>query len=122
MLAQLKTGDVEIVTNCQVFTEGWDCPEVSCVVLTRPTRSLRMYRQMTGRTLRPAPGNTDALVLDHAGAIFAHGFIDDPIEWALTEDRRAENTVHSARGQYSQVALTTCPECSSVRLQGQPCP
>jgi len=76
---------------------------------------------MTGRTLRPTPGKTDAIVLDHAGAVFQHGFIDDPIEWALTEDRRAENTVHSARGQYSPAALTICLECSSVRLQGQPC-
>jgi len=34
---------------------------------------------MTGRSLRPAPGKTDALILDHAGAVFEHGFPEDPI-------------------------------------------
>jgi hypothetical protein len=54
--------------------------------------------------------------------VFQHGFPEDPIEWTLAEDRRAENQVHSARGQYKAPALTTCPECSAVRLEGQPCP
>ncbi|MGA8611307.1 MAG: DEAD/DEAH box helicase [Xanthobacteraceae bacterium] len=121
ILAKLAAGTIEIVTNCQVLTEGWDCPEVSCVVLARPTRSLGIYRQMTGRTLRPAPGKADALVLDHAGAVFQHGFVDDPIEWALHEDRRAENKAHSARCQYRAPALTCCPECGAVRFEGQPC-
>ena len=77
---------------------------------------------MTGRTLRPAPGKTDSLVLDHAGAVFQHGFVDDPIVWNLHEDERAENRAHSARGHYKAPALTTCPECSAVRFEGQPCP
>jgi hypothetical protein len=77
---------------------------------------------MTGRTLRPSPGKVNALVLDHAGAVFQHGFVDDPIDWALHEDRRAENKAHAARGQYQAPALTTCPECSAVRWEGQPCP
>ena len=114
ILKQLATGKIEIVTNCQVLTEGWDCPEVSCIVLARPTKSLGLYRQMTGRTLRPAPGKTDALVLDHAGAVFQHGFVDDPIVWTLDEDERAENQAHSRRGEHHAPALTTCPECHAV--------
>jgi DNA repair protein RadD len=121
ILAQLAVGITYVVTNCQLLTEGWDCPEVSCVVLARPTKSLGLYRQMVGRTLRPTSGKADALILDHAGAVFQHGFIDDPIEWELGQDRRACNNVHQARGQYGAPALVTCPECSAVRLQGQPC-
>jgi DNA repair protein RadD len=122
ILEKLARDVVEVVCNCAVLTEGWDCPEVSCIVLARPTRSLGLYRQMTGRTLRPSPGKIDALVLDHAGAVFQHGFVDDPIEWALSEDRHAENTAHSARGTYRTPALTTCPECKAVRFEGQQCP
>lgn len=122
ILANLASGKIEIVTNCQVLTEGWDSPEVSCIVLARPTKSLGLYLQMTGRVLRPAPGKADALVLDHAGAVFQHGFVDDPITWTLHEDQRAENKAHSARGQYKAPALTTCPECRAVRLEGQSCP
>jgi superfamily II DNA or RNA helicase len=122
ILAKLATGQVEIVTNCQVLTEGWDCPEVSCIVLARPTKSLGLYRQMTGRTLRPAAGKVNALVLDHAGAVFQHGFVDDPIDWALHEDRRAENKAHAARGTNGHPSLVDCPECHAIRFQGQPCP
>jgi superfamily II DNA or RNA helicase len=80
-----------------------------------------LYRQMVGRVLRPAPGKIDALILDHAGAVFEHGFVEEPVVWTLAQDRRAENPVHRARGQYRAPALATCPECSAVRLEGRPC-
>ena len=123
ILAQLAAGQIEIITNCQVLTEGWDCPEVGCIVLARPTKSLGLYRQMTGRGLRPATGKADVLVLDHSGAVFQHGFVDDPTEWVLHEDKRAENKAHAKRGQSGgPPALTTCPECDAVRMEGRPCP
>jgi superfamily II DNA or RNA helicase len=122
ILRQLAAGTVELVSNAMVLTEGFDCPEIGCLVLARPTKSLGLYFQMVGRALRPAPGKTDALILDHAGAVFAHGFPDDPITWTLDEDRRAENKAHASRGTYQAPALTNCPECSAVRFQGQPCP
>jgi DNA repair protein RadD len=122
ILAQLSDGRIEVVTNCMVLTEGWDQPNVSCLILARPTKSLGLYRQMVGRCLRTWPGKTEALILDHAGATFEHGFAEDPIEWTLFEDRRAENKKHSARGTPHAPALTTCPECSAVRFEGRPCP
>ena len=122
ILAQLAAGTIEVVTNCAVLTEGWDCPEAWCVVLARPTQSLALYRQMVGRALRPAPGKTDALILDHAGAVFQHGLHDDPITWTLYPDKRAENPAHTARLQRRAPALTECPECHAVRFEGQPCP
>jgi DNA repair protein RadD len=121
ILAELADGFIDVVTNCQVLTEGWDSPEVSCIVLARPTKSFGLYRQMVGRTLRPAPGKENALILDHAGAVFQHGFVDDPIAWELSEDRRAENKAHAARGKYDAPGLTTCPECHAVRFEGRPC-
>jgi DNA repair protein RadD len=122
ILAQLADGTIEVVTNCSVLCEGWDQPSVSCLVLARPTKSLGLYRQMVGRCLRPAPGKTEALILDHAGATFEHGFVEDPIGWTLFEDHRVENKAHKARGTRHAPSLTTCPECSAVRFEGQPCP
>ena len=119
--ARLAAGTVEVVTNCAVLTEGWDCPEVSCLVLARPTKSLGLFRQMIGRGLRPASGKTDCLILDHAGAVFQHGFPDDEITWTLHQDERAENRAHTARGTRRAPALTDCPECHAVRLEGQAC-
>ena len=122
ILAGLAAGTVEVVCNCAVLTEGFDCPDVGCLVLARPTKSLGLFRQMIGRGLRPAPGKADCLILDHAGAVYQHGLPDDPIEWTLAEDKRAENRAHAARGAYGAPALVDCPECRAIRFQGQPCP
>ncbi len=121
ILSQLAAGKIELVSNAQVLCEGWDEPSVSCLVLARPTRNLGLYRQMVGRVLRPSAGKVDALILDHAGATFLHGFAEDPVEWSLSEDRLAENKAHTSRGTPRAPALTTCPECDAVRMQGQPC-
>ena len=80
ILKELATGKINLISNVGVLGEGWDCPEVSCAILARPTKSLGLFRQMIGRILRPAPGKTDAIVLDHAGGVFAHGLPDDPIQ------------------------------------------
>jgi superfamily II DNA or RNA helicase len=122
ILARLDRGEAEVITNAMVLTEGWDQPAVGCLVLARPTKSLGLYRQMVGRVLRPAPSKTEALILDHAGAVFQHGFPDDPIQWTLREDRRADNPAHRARSEYRAPQLATCPECKAVKFEGRPCP
>ena len=121
-LKRLSDGDLELVTNCMVLTEGWDQPDVSCCVLARPTKSMGLYRQMAGRVIRPAPGKTDALILDHAGATFLHGFLEDPVIWTLSEDKRAEAPAQVSRGLAAERELLTCSKCSAVRTAGKPCP
>jgi superfamily II DNA or RNA helicase len=93
-LARLASGEIELVTNCMVLTEGWDMPEVGCCILARPTKKMGLYRQMIGRVLRPAEGKTNAIILDHSGAVFRHGFAEDPVEWTLSPDRHAESPKH----------------------------
>ncbi len=122
ILDQLSKGQIEVVCNAMVLTEGWDQPSVSCLVLARPTKNLGLYRQTIGRALRPAPGKIDALIMDHASATFMHGFAEDPIDWTLSEDHRADNKAHAARGSGETAgALTNCPECSAVMMRGKPC-
>jgi superfamily II DNA or RNA helicase len=121
-LARLAAGEIELVTNCMVLTEGWNLPEVGCVILARPTKSMGLYRQMIGRVLRPAPGKADAIVIDHSGAVFRHGFVEDPVAWTLDPDTRAESQVHRARTNgCSGPALLECANCGAVRVGGQPC-
>jgi hypothetical protein len=121
ILAGLARGDVELVCNCMVLTEGWDQPEVQCLILARPTRHMGLYRQMVGRGLRPSPGKSDCLVLDHAGAVFEHGFVEEPVEWTLDVDRRAVKPVHKARADRREPVLTTCPQCFAVLRAAPPC-
>jgi DNA repair protein RadD len=121
-LVGLADGTVEVVTNYGVLTEGWDCPEASCLVLARPTKHLGLNRQMVGRGLRPAPGKDDCIILDHAGGIYEHGLVTEDVTWTLEEDRRAVNPAHAARQRYDAPRLTICPECGAVRSSGRACP
>jgi DNA repair protein RadD len=77
---------------------------------------------MSGRVLRPYPGKLDALILDHSGAVYAHGLPEDDIAWTLREDKRAENRTHAARGGHYAPRLVDCRECGAIRMQGKPCP
>lgn len=71
-LARYAAGDVQVLTNCMVLTEGFDAPHTSCIVVARPTKSPGLYVQMVGRGLRPSPGKRDALLLDVMGAATRH--------------------------------------------------
>lgn len=71
-LKRFGDGDLDVIVNCMVLTEGFDEPRASCAIIARPTRSAALYVQMVGRVLRRFPGKTDALVLDVVGASLDH--------------------------------------------------
>ena len=121
-LERLASGEIELISNCQVLGEGWDLPLVGCCILARPTKRMGLYRQMIGRVLRPAEGKPDAIILDHSGAVFRHGFAEDPVEWVLDPDRHSESAAHAARcTDGSQSRLLECSQCGAIRIAGKPC-
>jgi superfamily II DNA or RNA helicase/intein/homing endonuclease len=65
-LSAYADGNISVLTNCAVLTEGWDDPATSAVLLARPTKSRTLYTQMVGRGLRTYPGKNDCLVIDYA--------------------------------------------------------
>lgn len=69
-----KNGEIEVLCNMNIFTEGFDDPAVNCVALVRPTQSQNLYAQIIGRGLRPSPdtGKKDCLVLDYTGVSKDH--------------------------------------------------
>lgn len=71
-LARFARGEVQVLANCMVLTEGFDAPWCSAVVIARPTSSAPLYIQMAGRALRPHPGKRDALILDVVGVTGRH--------------------------------------------------
>ena len=87
LIAALANGDVDILTNCGIVSEGLDVPGVEAAILLRPTRSLALYLQMVGRALRP--GKELAYVLDHAGNVTATGYRlhDDAGLYAVVSNR-----------------------------------
>lgn len=60
-------GELRVIVNCMVLTEGFDAPWADCAVIARPTQSAPLYVQMVGRVLRTWPGKEDALILDVTG-------------------------------------------------------
>lgn len=67
-LDAFSAGELQVLVNCAVLTEGYDEPRVDCIVLARPTRSKALYMQCVGRGTRRHPEKNDCLVLDMTGA------------------------------------------------------
>lgn len=122
ILKQFADGVLDVVCNCAILTEGFDCPEAACIVLARPTKSFGLYRQMVGRGLRPAEGKTECVVIDHAGITADHGFVEEPVQWTLAPDRKAHAKKANGSSGHVERKLKDCPECGAARWQGKPCP
>jgi len=72
ILSAFHTGDVRVIANCGVLTEGYDEPSVDCIVIARPTKSRSLYQQMIGRGTRTYPGKVDCLIIDVVGVTARH--------------------------------------------------
>lgn len=81
-----RDGKIQLFSQCQIANEGFDIPGVHCGLLLRPTASLALWIQMTGRCMRIAPGKTHAILMDHTNNAQRHGLPDEPRNWKLTED------------------------------------
>ena len=64
VLGRFRAGEVRVLVNCMLLTEGVDIPQVDAIVLARPTKSRALYLQMCGRGFRRHPAKTDCLLLD----------------------------------------------------------
>jgi hypothetical protein len=108
VLARLAAGELDVITNCMVLTEGWDMPAVGCCILARPTRKMGLYRRHR------------AIVLDHSGAVFRHGFIDDPVTWTLDPDKRdLVGDIVSNWHRYGERRKTVCFEAECKAILGR---
>lgn len=125
IFARFSSGRTQVLCNCTLASIGFDLPELDCVVLNRPTKSLGLYIQMLGRGLRPADGKKDCLVLDHAGAVHQHGFADEPRFWTLdgkyAQDQAKLKREQKAKEEKDKAAIT-CPECACVFECSNVCP
>jgi DNA repair protein RadD len=118
ILDGLTTGRVQVVVNCAVLTEGFDCPRVSCIVLCRPCSYKSTMMQMIGRGLRPADRKKDCVVLDFGTSILTHGDLDQsPL---LDDKEKGEAPQKECPGCNAVVpaSVRECPICG-FEFQGQ---
>lgn len=95
ILRAFTSGEIKCVVNVGVLTTGFDFPELNCIILGRPTKSVALYYQMTGRGIRPAPGKETCRLVDLCGNVKQFGHIEtfelfdqtDNELWRLKSDK-----------------------------------
>jgi DNA repair protein RadD len=85
-LRDFRAGSIQVITSCDLFSEGLDAPGVHAGIFLRPTQSLGLFRQQVGRILRPCEGKSHAWIFDHAQNTQKFGLPSDEPVWALTYD------------------------------------
>ena len=83
-----KKGDIQVLVNVDIFSEGFDCPDVEFVQLARPTLSLAKYLQMVGRGLRVAKGKKNCVIIDNVGLYWVFGLPSQVWNWKATFEGR----------------------------------
>lgn len=114
-LRRLRDGTLQVVCNAQLWVAGVDVPQIECIILLRPTKSLTFYLQSIGRGLRMSPksGKKHLTVLDHAGSIFEHGPPDMERKWSLQGRKK--------RGEQAP-PVKQCPACFCAHEPAPVCP
>jgi DNA repair protein RadD len=107
IIGDFSTGRLNVLTSCDLISEGFDVPAVSGVLLLRPTQSLSMHLQQVGRALRPKEDGGEAIILDHAGNVDRHGLPDADRDWSLEGMNR------------DTAKVTTCKKCFQVMTPEQ---
>jgi superfamily II DNA or RNA helicase len=118
ILGGLADGSVDVVTSCDIISEGTDIPAIGCAIFLRPTQSTGLYIQQAGRALRVVPGKDHAYILDHVGNCLRHGLPDEPREWSLsgTKKKRGKSVLEQT------IRVEQCPNCYMVHAPMFNCP
>jgi superfamily II DNA or RNA helicase len=119
--SQFVPGQITILCNCALLSEGADFPSCSALILARPTKSRVRLVQMFGRVLRPFPLKGNAIVLDHSGSIKRLGF---PWDFSVTHLDTGKPKKASGEAQEKPEPLPkVCPQCQRLKPARTPkCP
>ena len=104
VVQDFRDGKVTVLSNVDLFGEGFDVPDCECVILLRPTKSLSLFIQQSMRSMRFKEGK-EAIIIDHVGNCFEHGLPDDENEWSLEEKKKNKT---------NEVKIKECPSCYYV--------
>lgn len=114
-----RSGDLKIMVNCELFTEGIDLPNVDVCIMLRPTQSLSLYLQFAMRALNPREGKT-AIIIDHVGNVERFGLPNQDREWSLQGIVKKKQTAKIGEPTVRVCEMCfatfwsserTCPEC-----------
>lgn len=105
LVDSFRRGDIQILTSINVISEGFDLPAIEVAIMLRPTKSLRLWIQQSGRALRNFPGKKEAFILDHAGNSERLQFWPcDTYDWTLSGKKKKPK-------EYDGPKIRLCPSC-----------
>jgi superfamily II DNA or RNA helicase len=122
ILGDLGNNRLQIVTSCDLISEGTDIPNIGCAILLRPTQSESLYLQQVGRALRTCAGKDSCVILDHVGNVIKHGHPLADREWSLdgnTKKRKNKDSEPDLKFKVCKKCYfvfndTKCPACNTV--------
>ena len=102
-----RKGNIKILCNVDIISEGYDVPDCSCVILLRPTRSLILYIQQAMRSMRYKPDKS-AIIIDHVGNYSRFGMPDADRQWSLQSKPKK---TRQKKDSLPEAKVLQCPEC-----------
>lgn len=127
IFAGLGTGLVQVVSNVGIIKEGTDIPCLGCCQLYMEMNGRVSFLQAVGRIMRPHPGKTHGVLIDHAGVVYRHGFPDEDTEWTLQgnadDDFRKKKKDDKAKKvnycSFCKILFseTVCPQCLRIPVK-----
>ncbi len=115
-LQAFTTGELPVLTNCNLLTEGFDEPAIAAILMTKPTKSNVVYTQAVGRGTRLYPGKSECMVLDFCdtgagictlGALAGLSLEDMPSGQSIREAVAAAETRAAEQAQANAAIHTT---------------
>ena len=101
-----RQGQIDILCNVDLISEGFDVPDCECAILLRPTQSLTLYIQQSMRCMRYKPGKR-AVIIDHVGNYARFGMPDDDRKWTLEGRKRHKKQDKDE----DEIKVRQCPQC-----------
>lgn len=108
ILDDLGNDKIQIVTACEIISEGTDVPNVTATILCRPTWSLALYLQQYGRGIRVAPDGRQKYTLDMVGNFNRHGHPLMDRDWQIEGQRKTKKT---REAEIDSFKIKNCPHC-----------
>lgn len=117
-IEKFRQGEIMVISNVDIISEGFDVPDCNTAILLRPTQSLGLFIQQSMRPMRYKPSKT-AIIIDHVGNVGRFGTPDMEREWSL-EPKKGSNTTVQDENPVKQCLecfytvernTKVCPEC-----------
>ena len=107
---RFEAGEVQVISNVGLFTEGVDAPDCDCVHMDRKTKSMVLWLQAAGRMSRPKSDGRDGLLIDGADNSIGSnlGHPEDPVEWSLED---GAGYTAGKEGRYESSNYRLCGAC-----------